>query len=165
MLWDKSCCGNSALAPQTYWDDNLNIVTSNACFFDYSLDCTMSNPPGRMSVFAEFKDWMRGPQCYASSPLIAEDPVRLPEAFLPVQYLISSYETFCRLCLGFNVISQKDNADSETTNRTMPWCFKERNSSMPPAVVIARSLPARLTLITGPIPSQTLHVRELSVTE
>ena len=112
VLWDKSCCGNSALAPQTYWDDNLNIVISNACFVDHSLDCTMSNPPGRMSAFAEFKDWMRGPQCYASQPLIAEDPVCLPEAFLPVQYLILSYENFCRLCLGLNVISRKDNADS-----------------------------------------------------
>ena len=77
VLWDKSCCGNSALAPQSYWKENLWTITSNDCYFDYSLDCTKSNPAGRMSAFEEFKNWMRGPQCLASSPLIAGDPVRI----------------------------------------------------------------------------------------
>lgn len=76
VLWDKSCCGNSALAPNNYWKDDLDLITSNACFFDSLPDCTMSNPPGRMSAFGAFKNWMRAPQCYASNPLIAGDPVR-----------------------------------------------------------------------------------------
>ena len=77
VLWDNSCCGNNASAAENYWNEHLNAVTSNACFFSYSPECARSNPPGRMSAFAGLKDWMRGPQCFESNPVIAEDPVRL----------------------------------------------------------------------------------------
>ena len=75
VLWDLSCCGNSALAAKTYWKEQLHVITNNKCFVNHSPDCTKSNPSGRISAFAEFKDWMRGPQCYANSPLILGDPV------------------------------------------------------------------------------------------
>lgn len=77
VLWDRMCCGNSTMAPQSYWQNNLAVVTSNRCFLDYLPDCTESNPPGRSSALAEFKNWMRGPQCFASNPVIGEDTVRL----------------------------------------------------------------------------------------
>lgn len=79
MLWDPNdCCGNSSLAPTSYYNEHLDVVTSNGCFFDYSPECTMSNPPGRQSAFADFKQWMRSPQCFASNPSIQGDTVRLP---------------------------------------------------------------------------------------
>lgn len=62
VIWDRSCWGNSALAPQNYWHYNLSVLTSNRCFLDYSPDCTKNNAPGRSSALAEFKNWMRGPQ-------------------------------------------------------------------------------------------------------
>lgn len=77
VLWDKLCCGNSSMAPRSYWHNNLSVVTNNRCFRDYLPDCTESNPPGRKSAFEEFKNWMRDPLCYASYPRNNLDPVRL----------------------------------------------------------------------------------------
>ena len=40
----------------------------NKCFFDTSPDCSTRNPPGRVSIFNDVKDWMRSPQCGSNSP-------------------------------------------------------------------------------------------------
>ena len=81
VLWDKSCCGKSALAPQYYYSNSLSVVISNNCFKDFSAECSKSNPPGRRSAFDELKNWMRGPQCFASNPQVEEYSVRHFNAF------------------------------------------------------------------------------------
>lgn len=123
ILWDKSCCGNSALAPQNYWKDKLNSVTSNGCFFDQSPDCTTSNPPGRMSAFAGLKNWMRGPQCYESNPLIAGDPVGL----LDPNSLYSVLESYCPIVLR--------RSSSESAPRT----FLVTQTSKPQRIMLTRN--------------------------
>ena len=90
VLWDSSCCGNSALAAKRYWNEQLHVITNNKCFVNHSPDCTKSNPSERMSAFAGFKDWMRGPQCYANSPLILGDTVCI---FMTLHHALSITRT------------------------------------------------------------------------
>ena len=93
VLWDPSCCGNTESAPRSYWKDQMSVVTKNKCFVKESPDCTTSNPTGRMSALADFKDWMRGPQCYANSPLILGDSVRIFLSLLHSCHTITSIQT------------------------------------------------------------------------
>ena len=69
-LWDDSCSGDKTLAANTFFSSKSKAVLSNTCFFgdvpyfSYpGVECTASNPPGRMSVFNDLINWMRTPQC------------------------------------------------------------------------------------------------------
>ena len=68
-LWDDSCSGDKTLAANTFFSSKSNVVLSNTCFqgdlpgIYPAVQCTASNPPGRMSAFGGLLDWMRSPQC------------------------------------------------------------------------------------------------------
>lgn len=72
ILWDTACSGNRSLATSQFFGSVNNILMSNPCFFDSSPDCSKNNPPGRMSVFNDVKNWMRSPQCMLEDPGIIE---------------------------------------------------------------------------------------------
>ena len=62
ILWDKSCCGETTSAASRFWTTR-GLLEDNSCFYRPSPECSTSNPPGRMSVFSDVKNWMRQPEC------------------------------------------------------------------------------------------------------
>ena len=69
ILWDDSCSGNKTLAAERFFSyKSMDHLQSNPCFNGPTPKCTTSNPPGRISAFANAKNWMRTPQCPASGP-------------------------------------------------------------------------------------------------
>lgn len=73
ILWDSCCTGNKSFAATKFFGD-FSAITNNACFLDRSPKCTKSNPPGRMSVFNDVKNYMRSPKCLLLHHSLAPDP-------------------------------------------------------------------------------------------
>ena len=65
VLWDNSCTGDKTLAAARFFSSSSLAIPlfANPCFKDLSPECTSSNPPGRISVFSQAKDWARSPSC------------------------------------------------------------------------------------------------------
>ena len=73
ILWDKSCCGETTSAASRFWSTS-GLLENNSCFYRPSPECSTSNPPGRMSVFSEVKNWMRQPGCLKLHHEMYPDP-------------------------------------------------------------------------------------------
>ena len=73
VLWDTACTGETSTAATKFFGD-FSAITNNDCFLDLSPECTSSNPPGRMSVFNDVKNYMRSPKCLLLQHSLYPDP-------------------------------------------------------------------------------------------
>lgn len=69
VLWDKTCTGNITEAEDMFFGDTDFALQKNACFMNQVPveECGKYESPQWMSRFQEIKDWMRKPECQASS--------------------------------------------------------------------------------------------------